>query len=73
MYGDETAVSNGVPQGSVLGPILYLLYLHSIKYAQLKAKYFMYADDTTLTYSGETMQESMGTLNIDLKITQMNG
>ena len=47
-YSDWLSVKSGVPQGSVLGPLLFLLYiddLHSVvKHSKLK----LYADDVTL-------------------------
>ena len=42
----------GVPQGSVLGPLLYSLYVLNLKLANLDARYFTFADDTVLLYTG---------------------
>ncbi|KAK9878397.1 hypothetical protein WA026_021705 [Henosepilachna vigintioctopunctata] len=49
---DRRNVSIGVPQGSILGPLLYLLYVHSLKFLRLQCEHFMYADDTALVFSG---------------------
>lgn len=63
------AVTSGVPQGSVLGPLLYLLYTFDIANSIQHSTIHAFADDTQLEYSFKrsTVVEANRCLNFDLE------
>lgn len=50
-------VKHGVPQGSVLGPLLFNIYINDIFELPLRGRIMGYADDTSLLYSANTVEK----------------
>ena len=52
-----------VPQGSTLGPLLFFIYINDIPNCLEKANIRTFADDTTLFYSSNSLQDLEKTIN----------
>ena len=63
---DLLHVSCGVPQGTILGPLLFLMYINDLPNCLKYCTARLYADDTSLTVSGSHIPDIENVMNIDL-------
>ena len=60
-FGD---LNCGVPQGSILGPLLFLLYVNDMSQS-VSCDLLLYADDSCLVFEGKDIDEIENRLNTD--------
>ena len=69
---EYSEVYTGVPQGSILGPVFFSIYLNDLITASEKLNYLMYADDTTIYYNLEDFDFQNTEKHISAELEKVN-
>jgi hypothetical protein len=63
---DQQKITHGVPQGSILGPLLFLIYVNDLPSCLNYSKPVLFADDTSICHAHQNMNILVSQINSDL-------
>ena len=66
----QRSISCGIPQGSLLGPLLFIIYINDFQNSSQILSFILFADDSNIFFSHRNPQILLHTLNEELKLVQ---
>ena len=64
---EKKQITHGVPQGLILGPLLFIIYIHDFSRASELLFFILFADDTSVFIEGTNYDKIIDILNTELK------
>ena len=69
LNGNESVIKNsdiGVPEGSITGPLLFIIFINDICYLKTESKMILFADDTTIFHKSKNITDLKNVLIKDM-------